>query len=153
MQQSFRHYPFSISKMEILYWNMQTFDSWLDLLKTKSLIILWICRLMFIFLNMQTRTFLFSRLFADLLFYFSRLVFFFLNMQTFCRLFLKTCFFIFADLLLNMQTFCRHFADLFFYDFWIGFLTCQLPNYGLGIELFSENLWKHILVFWKVFKW
>ena len=149
MQQSFRHYPFSISKMEILYWNMQTFDSWLDLLKTKSLIILWICRLMFIFLNMQTRTFLFCRLFADLLFYFSRLVFFFLNMQTFCRLFWRLAFLIFADLLLNMQTFCR-LVFLWFLD---KFFNLSVAKLWVGIELFSENLWKHILVFWKVFKW
>jgi len=152
MQQSFRHYP-SISKngniIILKYADLNRVLAWLikkilksSFLNMQTCFHFWICRLFAAFL--QTCFFIF----ADLLLHF-------MNMQTFCRLFWRLAFFIFADLLLNMQTFCRHFADLFFffYDFWIGFSNLSVAKLWVSIELFSENLWRHILVFWKVFKW
>ena len=134
--------------MEILlYWNMQTWiEFWLDLSKKSLNHLFWICRLVFIFE------------YADFLQLFFRLAFLFLQtcccILWICRLFAD----FFEDLLfLFLQTccwICRLFADLFFfYDFWIGFFNLSVAKLWVSIELFSENLWKHILVFWKVFKW
>jgi len=69
-------------------------------------------------------------------------LFFLFEFADFLQTFFKDLLFYFCRLVVEyadfLQTFCR--LVFFFYDFWIGFLTCQLPNYGLGIELFSENL-------------
>jgi len=138
IKQSFRHYPFISKDGNIIlkYADLSWFLAWL--IKNKILNHFWICRLFcrlaffyfadlllhflnmqtFVhFLNMQTWTFLFCRVFADLLFIFA----------DFLQTFLKTCFFYFCRLVVAFfwicRLFCRlaFFADLFFYDFWIGF--------------------------------